>query len=295
MFHHLKCSGILGAVSVMVLQLGGSFSARADDDNKCTPPPAGLVSWWPGDGNAKDIVGQNTGLLFGGATFAPGFVGHAFRFNGSTAFVQATTFNMPTGNADRTLEMWVKLDATVPADNPTIAYFESFFAGYGNFGTSAAAFLLFAEHEPPYGNVLAWTQWFDQLAGPLLFAAQPYQDNHGWHHVAVTNLGGTNIGIVLFLDGVPVARRQGFDISTPAGTSFFMGRIPGPLGDIRRMKGELDEVSIYNRALAPHEIAAIFAAGKAGKCKPYWESSLYPSKVSASAALGLRKKGTSSR
>lgn len=47
-----------------------------------------------------------------------------------------------------------------------------------------------------------------------------------------------------------------------------MGRIPGPTGDIRRMDGELDEVSIYNRALSPQEIAAIFAAGQAGKCKP---------------------------
>ncbi len=278
MFHQVKCSGILIAVSVIVLQLGVSFSARADDDNKCTPPPTGLVSWWPGDGDAKDIVGPNTGLLFGGATFAPGFVGHAFRFNGSTAFVQATTFNMPTGSADRTLEMWVKLDAIFPADNPTITYFESFFAGYGTFGSSAAAFELLAVYEPPYGNALTWSQWSDELAGPLLFAARPYQDNHGWdnhagdnhgwHHLAVTYLGGTNIGIVLFMDGVPVARRPGFDINTPADTSFLMGRIPGSLGDIRRMKGELDEVSIYNRALAPHEIAAIFAAGRAGKCKP---------------------------
>src|ERR1700674_2549351 len=232
------------------------------------PSPHRLGQLVARDGNANDIVGPNTGVLLGGATFAPGFVGRAFSFNGSTASVQATTANMPVGTADRTLEMWVKLDAIVPADNPTITYFESFFAGYGNFGSSAEAFLLFAEYEPPYGNVLAWSQWFDQLAGPLLFIARPNQDNHGWHHIAVTNLGGTNIGIVLFMDGVPVARRQNFPINTAAGTLFFMGKIPDPLGDIRRMKGELDEVSIYNRALSPQEIAAIFAAGKAGKCKP---------------------------
>ena len=29
----------------------------------------GLVSWWPGHGNAKDIVGVNDGALMGGATF----------------------------------------------------------------------------------------------------------------------------------------------------------------------------------------------------------------------------------
>jgi hypothetical protein len=53
----------------------------------------------------------------------------------------------------------------------------------------------------------------------------------------------------LFLDGAPVARRQNFVINTPPGTSFLMGRIPGPLGDMRRMHGELDEVTVYNRAL----------------------------------------------
>src|ERR1700733_3203830 len=70
------------------------------------------------------------------------------------------------------------------------------------------------------------------------------------------------------LEGVPVARRQNYQIDTPGGTSFLMGRIPGPNGDIRRMHGEIDEVTVYNRALLPSEIAAIFLAGQAGKCKP---------------------------
>jgi hypothetical protein len=268
MLRQAKDSRIATALGVIVLGLGGGVPAYADNNQGCVAPPAGLVSWWPGEGNAKDIAGPNNGVLFGGAKFVSGFVGGAFSFNGSTAYVQATSTNMPTGNADRTLEMWVKLDAAVPADSPTITYFESFFAGYGNFGSSAQAFEILAEYEPPYGNALAWSPWFDQLAGPQLFVAGPHQDNQGWHHIAVVNFGGSNIGIALFLDGVPVARRQGFILNTAASTPFFMGRIPGSLGDTRRMKGELDEVSIYNRALTPHEIAAIFAAGQAGKCKP---------------------------
>lgn len=47
---------------------------------QCVPPPAGLVSWWPGDGNADDIVGTNHSTLAGGATFVPGIVGDAFSF-----------------------------------------------------------------------------------------------------------------------------------------------------------------------------------------------------------------------
>ena len=53
------------------------------------PPPAGLVGWWPGDGNANDIVGTNNGMLQGGATAtAAGVVGQAFSFDGTNGYVQ---------------------------------------------------------------------------------------------------------------------------------------------------------------------------------------------------------------
>src|SRR5439155_8470225 len=29
----------------------------------CVTPPSGMVSWWPGDGNANDIQGGNNGTL----------------------------------------------------------------------------------------------------------------------------------------------------------------------------------------------------------------------------------------
>ena len=55
----------------------------------CVQPPSGLVSWWPGDGNANDIADGNNGTLMGGATFASGKVGQAFLLDGINAFVDA--------------------------------------------------------------------------------------------------------------------------------------------------------------------------------------------------------------
>jgi hypothetical protein len=49
----------------------------------CTPPPSGIVAWWPGDGNANDIIGGNNGTMEGTARFAPGKVGLAFSLNGA--------------------------------------------------------------------------------------------------------------------------------------------------------------------------------------------------------------------
>src|SRR5262249_14080018 len=53
----------------------------------CLLPPPGLVSWWPGDGNANDIQDGNNGTLQGGATFAAGKVGQAFSFDGASGSV----------------------------------------------------------------------------------------------------------------------------------------------------------------------------------------------------------------
>src|SRR5215467_8036394 len=75
---------------------------------QCTPPPSGIVSWWPGDGNANDIQGGNDGTLVNGATFAPGIVDQAFSFDGINDYAQAPDGGLPLGSAARTLELWMK-------------------------------------------------------------------------------------------------------------------------------------------------------------------------------------------
>src|SRR4029077_13240321 len=47
----------------------------------CTPPPAGLVSWWRGEGNALDQAGTNNGTLVGTVIYGPGEVGQGFVFD----------------------------------------------------------------------------------------------------------------------------------------------------------------------------------------------------------------------
>ena len=47
-----------------------------------SPPSSGHVSWWPGDGNADDILDSNHGSLKNGASFAAGKVAQAFSLDG---------------------------------------------------------------------------------------------------------------------------------------------------------------------------------------------------------------------
>ena len=72
------------------------------------PPPAGLVGWWPGDGNTDDIADANHGTLEGGATFAAGQVGQAFLLDGIDDSVDlGNASNLHVSAGDFTVDAWV--------------------------------------------------------------------------------------------------------------------------------------------------------------------------------------------
>jgi hypothetical protein len=206
----------------------------------CVEHPAGLISWWPADGNANDIQGDNDGTLLDGATFTDGMVGQAFGFDGISR-VSAPTTGLPTDDSNRTLDLWVKVD--------TFFTGEAFFAGYGSFGSPDQTY-----HLGTTGNTLFFSQWGQAIFGPALQTGR-------WYHVAVTNAGTS---VTLYLDGEAVASGN-LRINTPSDTQLFIGSLPGDTS--KRLDGLIDEVEIYNRALSATEIQAIFSAGSKRKCK----------------------------
>ena len=230
---------------------GDSFSMPASDlilyaqwavTPPCDPPPSGVVGWWPGSGNANDLVGINPGTLVNGATFAAGQVGQAFSFDGVDDFFQSGTTGLPIGTSDRTLEFWARISSVVAP--------EAFFAGYGSFGSFTQTYQVGASGSAPF-----FSQWGGGVSAPSVQTGT-------WHHMAVTNVGAV---VRFYIDGALVGS-DSLPLNTPAGTQFYMGRIPGSLGDPRKLKGMVDEVTIYDRALSGSEIQAIFQAGSAGKC-----------------------------
>ena len=69
---------------------------------------SGLVSWWPGDGNALDIRDSNNGTLRSGAGFAQGKVRRAFKLDGTNDFVKVLdSSNLDIGTHDFSLDAWV--------------------------------------------------------------------------------------------------------------------------------------------------------------------------------------------
>lgn len=223
----------------------------APDDATCPPrgrcvaPPAGMVSWYTGDYDASDLVGPNDGVLLHGARIAPGFVRHGFWFDGIDDQFDAPSVGMPKGAADRTIEGWVRLDSL------PVAPLETCFFGYGGFGYYEGCF-----STGTVGAKVFVSQWGQAIFGPPLVKAR-------WCHVAAT---ARSSFVTLYLEGVAVGSRSML-LATLENSRFLMGRIP-VVGDMRRLRGMVDDVAVYDRALDAVEIAAIHAAGRAGKCRP---------------------------
>jgi hypothetical protein len=113
------------------------MSARPALASTCTVPPHGMVGWWPGDGNAKDITPHDHDGTLQGATFTSGEVGQAFKLDGADDYVDIpnkTDLNIPGGKI--TIDAWI---------NPASG--NQFYTGIlnkgdvGNFKESYALFL----------------------------------------------------------------------------------------------------------------------------------------------------------
>jgi hypothetical protein len=218
----------------------------------CAPLPAGLVSWWRGEGNALDNQQRNPGTLQG-VTFGTGLVGQTFVFNGHDQML-AGTAGFPVGGSDRTVEMWVNLNQYGIKKVGGASDLQELFFLYGSqaFGDEFALMT--------YGNpALVATQWGAALSGGSIPLNQ-------WTHVAVTTQSGN---FTLYVNG-NVVTNGAMPFATTAGTTFYLGGYGRPGADqtTEQLTGMLDEVSVYSRALSPAEIKSIVAAGASGKCVP---------------------------
>ncbi|HUD81933.1 MAG TPA: LamG-like jellyroll fold domain-containing protein, partial [Candidatus Saccharimonadales bacterium] len=226
----------------------------------------GITAWWPADRTTDDIVGANDGTLNNGATYGTGEVGQAFLLNKSigqyVTVPDATNFHV----SSLTSEEWVNFQ-TYPLTTS---------------GPVALSVLVAKPYGPTADTFDSYAVWVinGQLNGEICVAGgqQPsvsykWSLTPGtWHHVAYT-FDNTYSVQALYVDGVPVAASSvsgpiaydslpfqiGADIESNA-ESFFLG-------------GLIDEVSLYNRALSPAEIQAIYDAGSLGK---YNTNSLLP-------------------
>ena len=218
----------------------------------CDTAPAGMIAWYPGDGNAHDITGNgNDGTLNGGVTFAPGKVDQAFSFNGTTDYVSLPNF---VYGSNFSVDAWIKT-VTVPTGLATIV---------DEIGASTSeGFQCSVSTEAGHvGQVRFYLS--DNFNAVNTYSTALVNDN-AFHHVACVKNGNT---AQVYVDGAlsgtgDVSSVTGVYDALTGGTSIGAARN----GAGQFFQGLIDEVEIFNTALTGPQVAAIYNASFAGKCR----------------------------
>ncbi len=287
-----------------------------DDEPVCDPPPANLVSWWPGNVDASDIVGHYSGTPTGGVSFTPGEVRNAFTFDGSSGYLNFVNFvddlSFQVSSGDFTVDMWVKFNSLASRSNNC----------FGPNGDCDASILEKMDDDDL--NHDGWRVikqaddhiWFCfgggsvngcDPAGPTTVRSNAAVTTGLFYHIAaVKQAVETNSGpvttISLYVDGVPDGSTT-MRAFTDSGVSdmFAGGRsvASSDSGAVAFLDGQLDEIELFNRALSQAEINKIYLAGSAGKCKAAptataaatgtAAATLYATPTATSTPVGLRK------
>ncbi|HKS38959.1 MAG TPA: LamG-like jellyroll fold domain-containing protein, partial [Verrucomicrobiae bacterium] len=234
---------------------------------RSSPPDLSLVSWWPGNGNAIDIADGNSGSLAGGISFGGGMVGEAFTLDGvdDHVIIPAST-NLHVRSV--TFDAWI-LPSDLSVARPILEYANAS-------GPSGAHFWIGPSAVPPFfgSGKLFMNFRYDNLPGDV----PPYKvvesdpgliKTNEWQHVAATYDQASGEAR-LYLNGEVVgATNLGGFLPATTFQNVFIGRRPltSPDGSAgASFAGKIDEVDVWNRALSPNEIRAIYLAGSLGKC-----------------------------
>ena len=230
----------------------------------CVQPPTGLTAWWRGENNARDEIGTNQGTVNGGITFGAAEVGRGFVFDGSDDYV--SVFHQgalyPTGSF--AIEAWV----TAPHRGTLLEMYEC--GGVACDDSNPSLLMLRINDDRKVELTVRDNNAAD--GGQLLVSLAGLSDGASHHVVAVRDLiqnalkvyvdGERDVAVPLNDSGSgpltasgdddPLTIGAGIGASTTAPSDYFQGVI--------------DELSFYLAPLSDEQVAALYAAGPAGKC-----------------------------
>ena len=255
-------------------QLAADSAGGQQPRQACVLPPAGMVAWYPldeltgasavndtapppsstvnnvgtpkpgGQVGAPNGPGAVLGQVSGGLYFAGGYV--------EVPPQQELDF----GTGDFTIDAWIKPVTIVDANFLSLIV-------YKIDANSGIGYALYSQ-----GNQLGGRQLKLVMNGTI-YASSPDITSSIWYHIAV-RVDRANLSGDFYIDGqpagsfVPIAGNITNTAPMLIGASFLSGLL---LPNVGRHELSIDELELFNRALMPSEIQAIFNASSAGKCK----------------------------
>ena len=246
----------VGALALLLV-LGVWLTAHDLWMTRGIAPPPGLVSWWRGEGDARDSAGVNNGVLHGDVAFVDGEVGRAFKFTGEGSYIEVADSPTLRFSHALTIECWARRLNT--SEVHTLVEKGGAWTG------GQTDFEITLNDTYPGGKHFG----FAFAGGWRGCAVTPDAE---WHHYAAVAVSGQRDPI-LYIDGVPqpISYRGGpAAINLSASTRpLHIGALVDPQAGWSYYSSKLiDELTIYDHALSSSEIQALYSAGHYGKRKP---------------------------
>ena len=220
-------------------------------------PTNGLVGSWPFNGNANDQSGNGNNGTVNGATLTADRFGNAnsaYNFNGTSNIVLQPGTNIQGNNA-RTISFWVNITNATQNTN-------TIYKG-GNNGA---------------GN--DFSIWYNVNSNNTYqIQVRRFQDDvvtdaipqilNQWNNISVVYDGTNNSNLKIYINGQIYTGRA----FTPAGVTFNTTSTTPQFGDLidqlgvhHYLKGKIDDVAIWNRALTPQEITNLYNSVNSNEC-----------------------------
>ncbi len=227
----------------------------ACDHDSCAAVPSGIVSWWPGDGDAYDIAATNTGY-FAASTYSEAIAARGFSFDGIDDFVAvADAPDLHLEDGDFSLMAWVNVSG------PKSRQYEVMDKQDGPSGAAGYSLKLLAP--PSATGVVRLCYSHPSLGGRRCHDGTTDVVDGLFHHVAAVRTG---TDVKIYVDGRD--DQATFNHFAPQSTNSYVPLLIGKQNnDSFHFAGAVDEVAVFNRALSQAEITSIYGAGLAGMCK----------------------------
>ena len=230
---------------------------------QCIQPPSGLVAWWPGDGNATDIIGGNGGVWNGTENYTSGMVNQSFSFDGMSLFSIPASPNLDVGTGSGfTIDAWVS-----PNDFTLSPIFEWY-----DIDDGWGVHVWISQFSPGdiYANIVDNTRPYYPTGGGIdhMVSSPSVLSLNAFSHIALTYDKSSGVARI-YANGSVVADQNIGTFTPQTSYDVYIGSSPtslyfGPA----YYSGLVDEVQVYGRALNASEIQAIYDAGNAGVCRP---------------------------
>jgi hypothetical protein len=223
----------------------------------------GLVGYWPFCGNALDESGNNNHGTVNGATLTTdrfGNAGSAYGFDGEQNFIRVENSSSISIQGSVSISAWVLLPNSNLIGEPQGIVTKWYYSGFDVCNGQKFDSYTLVTYDADSSGVTNFTGSTNanSISGNQVVGTD-IQNDSIWKHLVYTH--DSSSGGYLYVNGVQIASQSTTGDICPSTNPLLFGADNNNGNIYRFLKGQLDDIAIWNRALTPQEIQQVYNQG----------------------------------